>query len=100
VNEKLLTTTEIMAYLKISRPTALILLRMGQIKGFKIGKGWRVLESEIQRFTEKASSGSNDLRGPHLQQSIGEVDSNGTIKEEAEQVVEGDAGGTGTDQDG
>jgi excisionase family DNA binding protein len=45
-----LTTQEACNYLRISRPTYLKYLYIGRIKGAKAGKGWKVLQSELDRF--------------------------------------------------
>jgi excisionase family DNA binding protein len=43
-------TSEACLYLRISRPTFLKLITAGKIRAKKIGKGWRVLETELERF--------------------------------------------------
>ena len=48
--ETVLTTDEAIEYLKISKPTFLKYIRLGRIKAIKAGKGWRVLQSELNRF--------------------------------------------------
>ncbi len=45
-----LTTDEATQYLKISKPTFLKYIRIGRIRAIKAGKGWRVLQSELNRF--------------------------------------------------
>jgi excisionase family DNA binding protein len=45
-----MTTLEACHYLRISRPTYLKCLYSGKIKGTKVGKGWKVLKSELDRF--------------------------------------------------
>jgi len=45
-----LTTTEAIKYLKISKPTYLKYIRLGRIKAVKAGSGWRVHQSELHRF--------------------------------------------------
>jgi excisionase family DNA binding protein len=37
-------------YLKVSRPTILKYIAKGRIKATKIGRGWRVFKSELDRF--------------------------------------------------
>jgi excisionase family DNA binding protein len=49
-NDFVLTTDEAIEYLKISRPTFLKYIRVGRIKAIKVGKGWRILQSELYRF--------------------------------------------------
>ena len=48
--ETVLTTDEATEYLKISKPTFLKYIRLGRIRAIKAGKGWRVLQSELNRF--------------------------------------------------
>ena len=49
-NDPLLTTNEAIEYLRISKPTILKLIHDGAIKAVWVGKGWRILESELYRF--------------------------------------------------
>jgi len=48
--DAVLTTREACGYLRISRPTYVKCLYTGRIKGNKIGKGWKVLKSELDQF--------------------------------------------------
>jgi len=48
--ETVLTSDEATEYLKISKPTFLKYIRLGKIRAIKAGKGWRVLQSELNRF--------------------------------------------------
>jgi excisionase family DNA binding protein len=48
--KQVFNTTEACHYLKVSRPTFLKLIAAGKIRAIKIGKGWRVLEAELERF--------------------------------------------------
>jgi excisionase family DNA binding protein len=45
----ILTTKEACQYLKISRPTYLKCIADGKIKAKKVGRGWRVLRSELKK---------------------------------------------------
>jgi excisionase family DNA binding protein len=45
-----LTTSEAIQYLKISKPTFLKYIHLGRIKAVKAGNGWRVHQSELYRF--------------------------------------------------
>jgi excisionase family DNA binding protein len=47
---EVLTTIEACEYLRISRPTFLKLVYSNQIKARKIGKGWKVMRSEIEAY--------------------------------------------------
>lgn len=48
--ETVLDTREACRYLRISRPTFLKLVAAGRIRARKVGRGWRVLRSELERF--------------------------------------------------
>lgn len=45
-----INTSEACHYLRISRPTFLKLIASGKIRALKLGKGWKVLDSELERF--------------------------------------------------
>ena len=46
----ILTTKEACNYLKISRPTYLKYIATGKIKAKKVGRGWKVLQFELEKF--------------------------------------------------
>ena len=48
--ENVYTTIEACEYLKISRPTYLKYIAEGRIKAIKVGRGWRTLKTELDRF--------------------------------------------------
>jgi excisionase family DNA binding protein len=48
--KRVCTTREACRYLRISRPTFLKLIAAGKIRAQKIGKGWKVLDTELERF--------------------------------------------------
>jgi excisionase family DNA binding protein len=50
LENSVMTTREACHYLRISRPTYLKHLYKGKIRGVKVGKGWKVLKSELDRF--------------------------------------------------
>ena len=73
LNEKedtVLITQEACDYLRISRPTYLKYLHAGRIKATKVGKGWRVLKSELERFL-KADNGDESLKNATTEDYIG-----------------------------
>jgi excisionase family DNA binding protein len=45
-----INTSEACHYLRISRPTFLKLIAAGKIRAQKLGKGWKVLDTELERF--------------------------------------------------
>ncbi len=48
--DEVLTTDEAIKYLKISKPTFLKYIHLGKIRAIKAGNGWRILQSELNRF--------------------------------------------------
>jgi excisionase family DNA binding protein len=48
--DEVLTTKEACKYLRISRPTFLKLVHTNQIQARKVGRGWKVLMSELQAY--------------------------------------------------
>lgn len=57
---EVMTTTEVMQYLKVTRKTVLKLVKEGKIPAQKVGKDFRYLKSEIDEFLkgDKGSSSS------------------------------------------
>ena len=49
-NQAVLNTGEACKYLRISRPTFLKLIEDGRVRAQKLGRGWKVLRSELDRF--------------------------------------------------
>ncbi len=47
---RVLDTREACRYLRISRPTFLKCIAAGKIRAKKIGRGWKVLETELERY--------------------------------------------------
>lgn len=50
MNDKLLTPQQVADYLQVDFRTVYSLLRSGKLKGVKIGRVWRISESELQRL--------------------------------------------------
>jgi len=50
--EKVYTVKEVSELLKIREAQVRNLLRQGTIKGFKVGKYWRVTKKEVDRLAE------------------------------------------------
>ena len=64
--EKLYTVPEIAERLRISRFTVLNWLRAGRLQGFRPGGtriGWRVRESDFDRFVEQLARGERPEEG-------------------------------------
>jgi len=51
--EKLLTPKEVADLLQIKPITVMTYLRKGTLKGFKVGRLWRVRNSDLEAFVEK-----------------------------------------------
>jgi excisionase family DNA binding protein len=52
-DDNILTADEAALYLKISKATLLNHIRERKIKAKKVGRSWRILQSEIYRFLNK-----------------------------------------------
>jgi excisionase family DNA binding protein len=63
--DSVLTTDQAIDFLKISRPTYLKYIRLGRIRAVKLGKGWKVLQSELYRFLK----GKVDIGDIYLEQT-------------------------------
>jgi len=50
---EVLTTKEACRFLRISRPTFLKLVYSKEIKARKVGRGWKVLRSELHAYLNK-----------------------------------------------
>ena len=59
--DEVLTTDEAIQYLKISRPTYFKCIRLGKINAIKVGSGWRVLQSELNRFLKSGKGRSKGI---------------------------------------
>ena len=62
--DNVLTTDEAIEYLKISKPTFLKCIRLGKINAINVGSGWRVLQTELNKFLKSGkgrSKGENYL---------------------------------------
>ncbi|MBS3920658.1 MAG: helix-turn-helix domain-containing protein [Deltaproteobacteria bacterium] len=49
-DDNVLTTDEAAQYLKISKATLLSHIHQRKIKAIKVGRSWRILQSELYRF--------------------------------------------------
>jgi len=57
-DDNVLTTDEAAKYLKISKATLLIHIHQRKIKAKKVGRSWRVLQSELYRFLNEGEDKS------------------------------------------
>ena len=57
-DDVVLTTDEAIRYLKISKPTLFKYIRLGSIKAIKVGRNYRLLQSELYRFLKGEGGGS------------------------------------------
>ena len=53
VMDEILTVREVAEYLKLSRTTIWRWCLEGKLKAFKVGRGWRIHRSEIEKITEQ-----------------------------------------------
>ena len=57
LTEPILTARELASYLRLKEQTVYKLAASGELPGFKIGKSWRFVESEVQRFIKGETHG-------------------------------------------
>ncbi len=55
-SEKLLTPTDIANRLQVNERTVTQWLRKGHLRGFKIGKEWRISPDDLQAFLEASAN--------------------------------------------
>jgi excisionase family DNA binding protein len=67
---------EVAEELSVARETVLRLLHRGDLKGYKVGRDWRVKETELRRFQEQRA----EIRHPRPSDPLAEV--NGAIVED------------------
>ena len=56
VNDKIMTVEEVAKYLRVHFQTVLKLLREGTIKAQKVGRSWRILKSEVDKYLKGENS--------------------------------------------
>lgn len=55
VMDEILTVREVADYLKLSRTTVWRWCNTGKLPAFKVGRGWRIHRSEIEKITGRNS---------------------------------------------
>ncbi len=55
-DKKLLTATEVANHLQVNERTVTQWLRRGHLRGFKIGKEWRVSARDLENFLEQSAN--------------------------------------------
>lgn len=59
--DEILTVREVAEYLKLSRTTIWRWRNEGKLQAFKVGRGWRIRQSELERITRNLrSKGENE----------------------------------------
>ncbi len=53
--EKLLTTQEVADYLGLTRRTIYTFIQEGTLRAVKVGREWRIKESELEAFINRGS---------------------------------------------
>ena len=54
--KKLLTPTDVANHLQVNERTVTMWLRKGHLRGFKIGKEWRISPDDLQTFLEASAN--------------------------------------------
>ncbi len=55
-SEKLLTPTDVANHLQVNERTVTQWLRKGHLRGFKIGRDWRISPDDLQAFLEVSAN--------------------------------------------
>ena len=55
-DEKLLTPSNVASRLQVNERTVTLWLRKGQLRGFKVGKEWRISPDDLQAFLEASAN--------------------------------------------
>lgn len=63
VEDRILTLAQVAELLQVNYETARNWIRHGRIPGRKIGRVWRVVESELKRFITEARTAEADRDG-------------------------------------
>jgi excisionase family DNA binding protein len=58
--EKLLTTQEVADYLGLTQRTIYTYIQSGSLRAIKIGREWRIKESELEAFINRGSGEIKD----------------------------------------
>jgi len=58
--EKLLTTQEVADYLGLTRRTIYTFVQEGTLRAVKVGREWRIKESELEAFINRGSGEIKD----------------------------------------
>lgn len=61
IPDKLLTSEQVSKILQVHPFTVLKYLKAGKLKGIKLGRVWRIRESDVERFLEERSMASAEL---------------------------------------
>ena len=56
INEKLLTPTDVANRLQVNERTVTLWLRKGHLRGFKVGKEWRISAPDLTAFLEASAN--------------------------------------------
>ncbi len=60
VSDKLLTTEQVAELLQVHPFTVLKYIKTGKLKAIKLGRVWRIRESDVERFLEERSMASKE----------------------------------------
>ena len=55
-DKKLLTSTDVANRLQVNKRTVTLWLRKGHLRGFKVGKEWRISPDDLQAFLEASAN--------------------------------------------
>ncbi len=70
-NERLLTFSETLAHLRISKSTLYRFMQSGELQGYKVGSTWRFYHKDVQGVIKARNGmGKLDTRGEEMVKSM------------------------------
>ena len=70
ITDKLLTSEQVSKILQVHPFTVLKYLKAGKLKGIKLGRVWRIRESDVERFLEERSMASTEPKETFQKEEI------------------------------
>lgn len=70
IPDKLLTSEQVSKILQVHPFTVLKYLKAGKLKGIKLGRVWRIRESDVERFLEERSMASTEPKETFQKEEI------------------------------
>jgi len=80
IPDKLLTSEQVSKILQVHPFTVLKYIKAGKLKGIKLGRVWRIRESDVERFLEERSMASAEPNQTFNQEKIKEKEEKNEVE--------------------